>query len=148
MRMPITFPTLPSGLQGKALGTRLPRSYFPPRRHRGITLGTKVLESFFPKIGIHRCLLCYLKLPHWGTRPNLDILFVVNWKTLPSQHLAKVSLRGNRTVGVRRTLLLRAPLPQKWGPATSRVGVYKSFTSLSEIERKFFVSVGILEKGG
>ena len=71
----------------------------------------------------------------------MDILFVVNLKTLPSQHLAKVSLGGNRTVGVRRTLLLGAPLP-------SRVGVYKSFTSLSEIERKFFVSVGILEKGG
>ena len=30
---------------------------------------------------------------------------------------------------------------------TSRVGVYKCFTSLSEIERKFFVFVGILEKG-
>ena len=30
---------------------------------------------------------------------------------------------------------------------TSRVGVYKRFTSLSEIERKFFVFVGILEKG-
>ena len=26
---------------------------------------------------------------------------------------------------------------------TSRVGVHKSFTSLSEIERKFFVIVGI-----
>ena len=30
---------------------------------------------------------------------------------------------------------------------TSRVGVYKCFTSLSEIERKFFVFVGILENG-
>ena len=30
---------------------------------------------------------------------------------------------------------------------TSRVGVYKWFTSLSEIERNFFVFVGILEKG-
>ena len=30
---------------------------------------------------------------------------------------------------------------------TSRVGVYKCFTSLSEIERKFFVFGGILEKG-
>ena len=30
---------------------------------------------------------------------------------------------------------------------TSRVGVYKFFTSLSEIERKFFVFVGSLEKG-
>ena len=30
---------------------------------------------------------------------------------------------------------------------TSLVGVYKCFTSLSEIERKFFVFVGILEKG-
>ena len=28
---------------------------------------------------------------------------------------------------------------------TSRVGVYKSFRQLSEIERKFFVFVGILE---
>ena len=50
---------------------------------------------------------------------------------------------------------------EEWGPAgggggshvarlnfkTSRVGVYKCFTSLSEIERKFFVFVGILEKG-
>ena len=61
--------------------------------------------------------------------------------------LSKSIIGSNRTVGVRRTLLLGAPLPQKWGPATSRVGVYKSFTSLSEIERKFFVSVGILEKG-
>ena len=31
---------------------------------------------------------------------------------------------------------------------TSRVGVYKCFTSLSEIERKCFVFVQILEKGG
>ena len=30
---------------------------------------------------------------------------------------------------------------------TSRVGVYKCFMSLSEIGRKFFVSVRILEKG-
>ena len=30
---------------------------------------------------------------------------------------------------------------------TSRVRIYKCFTSLSEIERKFFVFVGILEKG-
>ena len=30
---------------------------------------------------------------------------------------------------------------------TCRVGIYKCFTSLSEIERKFFVFVGILEKG-
>ena len=30
---------------------------------------------------------------------------------------------------------------------TSRVGVYKCFMSLSEIERKFFVFVGILEQG-
>ena len=30
---------------------------------------------------------------------------------------------------------------------TSRVGVYKCFTSLSEIERKLFVFVGILTKG-
>ena len=30
---------------------------------------------------------------------------------------------------------------------TSRVGVYKCFKSLSDIERKFFVFVGILEKG-
>ena len=30
---------------------------------------------------------------------------------------------------------------------TSRVGVYKCFTSLSEIERKFFVFVRILDKG-
>ena len=30
---------------------------------------------------------------------------------------------------------------------TSRAGVYKCFMSLSEIERKFFVFVGILEKG-
>ena len=29
----------------------------------------------------------------------------------------------------------------------SRVGVHKCFTSLSEIEQKFFVFVGILEKG-
>ena len=29
---------------------------------------------------------------------------------------------------------------------TSHVGVYKCFTSLSEIERKFFAFVGILEK--
>ena len=30
---------------------------------------------------------------------------------------------------------------------TSRVGVYKCFTPLSEIEQKFFVFVGIVEKG-
>ena len=30
---------------------------------------------------------------------------------------------------------------------TSRVGVYKCFMSLSGIERKFFVFVGILEQG-
>ena len=30
---------------------------------------------------------------------------------------------------------------------TSRVGVYKCFTPLSEIERKFFVFVRIVEKG-
>ena len=30
---------------------------------------------------------------------------------------------------------------------TSRVGADDCFTSLSEIERKFFVFVGILEKG-
>ena len=30
---------------------------------------------------------------------------------------------------------------------TCRVGIYKCFTSLSEIERKFLVFVGILEKG-
>ena len=30
---------------------------------------------------------------------------------------------------------------------TSRVGVYKCFTPLSEIERKFFIFVGIVEKG-
>ena len=30
---------------------------------------------------------------------------------------------------------------------TSRVGVYKCFTSLSEIERKLFVFVGNLAKG-
>ena len=30
---------------------------------------------------------------------------------------------------------------------TSHVGVYKSFTPLSEIEQKFFVFVGIVEKG-
>ena len=29
---------------------------------------------------------------------------------------------------------------------TSRVGVYKCFTPLSEIEQKFFVFVGIVEK--
>ena len=31
---------------------------------------------------------------------------------------------------------------------TSRVGVYKCFMSPLEIEQKFFVFVGILEKGG
>ena len=31
---------------------------------------------------------------------------------------------------------------------TSRAGVYKYFTSLLEIKRKFFVFVGILENGG
>ena len=30
---------------------------------------------------------------------------------------------------------------------TSRVGVHKCFTSLSEIERNFFVFVGVLENG-
>ena len=30
---------------------------------------------------------------------------------------------------------------------TCRVGIYKCFTLLSEIERKFFAPVGILEKG-
>ena len=30
---------------------------------------------------------------------------------------------------------------------TCRVSIYKCFTSLLEIERKFFVFVGILEKG-
>ena len=30
---------------------------------------------------------------------------------------------------------------------TSHVGVYKCFMLLSEIEQKFFVSVGIVEKG-
>ena len=30
---------------------------------------------------------------------------------------------------------------------TSRVGVYKCFTPLSEIEQKFFAFVGIVEKG-
>ena len=34
-----------------------------------------------------------------------------------------------------------------WNSKTSRVGVYKCFMSLSKIERKFFVFVGILEKG-
>ena len=34
-----------------------------------------------------------------------------------------------------------------WNFKTSRVGVYKCFMSLSKIERKFFVFVGILEKG-
>ena len=30
---------------------------------------------------------------------------------------------------------------------TSRVGAYNCFTSLTEIERKFFVFIGILDKG-
>ena len=82
---------LPSRLQEKPLGTGVPRSWFPPRRQGGPIQGTIMLESFFPKIWIHRYLLCYLKLPQGRKRPNLAILFVVNCKTLPSQHLAKAS---------------------------------------------------------
>ena len=77
---------------GKTSGNESASFLVPAQKAKRSHPGTIMLESFFPKIGIHRCLLGYLKLPHGGTRPNLAILFVVNCKTLPSQHLAKASL--------------------------------------------------------
>ena len=41
----------------------------------------------------------------------------------------------------------RGPMSLVWNFKTSCVGVYKCFMLLSKIERKFFVFVGILEKG-